>query len=98
MNKPKPTGKFTPLIDKFTYAAAIIESFIVLPQVFQIFHDKNATGVSLMSWTGFWLLNLIWLAYGIAHKEKLIIFYTTIYGLAQIWVIIGGLMYGAKWF
>jgi uncharacterized protein with PQ loop repeat len=68
-----------------------------MPQVYQIFHDKNASGVSLASWTGFEVLNIMWLIYGIVHKEKLIIFYAASYGIVQFWVIVGGLMYGAKW-
>ncbi|MCA9346511.1 hypothetical protein KC960_03410 [Candidatus Saccharibacteria bacterium] len=69
-----------------------------MPQVYQIFHDKNAAGLSLMSWTGFEILNLVWLFYGIVHRDKVIIFYASSYGFVQIWVIVGGLMYGAKWF
>lgn len=92
-----PLKKFIPLIDRMTYAAAIVETFIVMPQVYQIFHDKNASGVSLFSWTGFEVLNLVWLLYGIAHREKLIIFYASAYGIVQFWVIVGGMLYGAKW-
>ncbi len=99
INKPERfIDKYVSHIDKATYLVALVESIIVLPQVIQIFRDKDASGVSLFSWTGFWIFNLIWLLYGIAHREKLIIFYTTVYGIAQIWVIIGGMMYGAKWF
>lgn len=100
MSKTKvdPYKKYIPLADKLTYTAAMIEAFIVMPQVYQIFHDKNAAGLSLMSWTGFEILNLVWLFYGIVHRDKVIIFYASSYGFVQLWVIVGGLMYGAKWF
>ena len=100
MSKTKvdPYKKYIPLADKLTYTAAMIEAFIVMPQVYQIFHDKNAAGLSLMSWTGFEIWNLVWLFYGIVHRDKVIIFYASSYGFVQLWVIVGGLMYGAKWF
>ncbi len=98
INKTESNSLIIKLIDKLTYVAIIIESIVVLPQAYQIFRDKDASGVSLFSWTGFWVLNLVWLAYGIVHKQKMIIFYASTYGFAQIWVIVGGLLYGAKWF
>ena len=90
--------KYIPIVDKTTVVIASIESFVVLPQVWQIFRDQNATGVSLFSWTAFWLFNFVWLAYGIVHRDKVIIYYGITYGFVQFWVIVGGLMYGAKWF
>jgi uncharacterized protein with PQ loop repeat len=85
------------LVDRLTYVAAILEPLITLPQVYQIFHQRTAAGVSLTSWIGYEALTLVWLWYGIVHKERVIIVYQGLFALFQIAIIVGGIMYGAKW-
>ena len=84
-------------IDRLTYLVALIEPAITLPQLYLIFHDKTAAGISLSSWLGYEIFTVIWLIYGIVHKEKVIILYQTLWLILQAGVIVGGLMYGAKW-
>lgn len=86
------------VVDRLTYAAAIIEPIITLPQAIQIFRTGNAEGVSIFSWLGYELLQIIWLWYGIVHKDRVIILYSTLYAFVQAAVIIGAVLYGGKWF
>jgi uncharacterized protein with PQ loop repeat len=90
--------KDTKLVDRATYLVAIIEPIVTIPQVYIIFHDKTAEGIALSSWLGYQLFTLIWLWYGIVHKEKVIIFYQLCWFVLQTIILIGGLMYGAKWY
>jgi len=90
--------KYIPLIDRVTYGAAFIEAAIVLPQVYRIFSTKSADDISLLTWVGFQILNTVWIFYGLVHRNKVILFYSISYGAVQLFVIIGGVMYGAKWF
>ena len=90
--------KNTKLVDRLTYMVAIIEPVITIPQVYIIFHDRTAEGIALSSWVGYQLFTLIWLWYGIVHKEKVIIFYQICWFILQTAIIIGGLIYGAKWY
>jgi uncharacterized protein with PQ loop repeat len=85
------------LVDKATYVAAVLEPIITIPQVWTIFADKTAAGVSLSTWVGYDALILVWLWYGIVHKDKLILLYQGLFFIVQTAVIIGGLIYGAKW-
>lgn len=85
------------LVDRLTYIVAIIEPVITLPQVYIIFHDKTAEGIAISSWVGYEVFTAIWLWYGIVHKERAIIIYQALWLVMQTAVIIGGLMYGAKW-
>jgi uncharacterized protein with PQ loop repeat len=87
----------TKLVDRMTYLVAAIEPIVTIPQVYVIFHDKTAEGIAISSWIGYELFTLIWLWYGIVHKEKVIIFYQLCWLVLQLVIIIGGLMYGAKW-
>jgi len=95
--KKNKLKKYIPIADRLTYSAAFIEAVIVLPQVYRIFSTKSADDISLLTWTGFQILNGVWLFYGIVHRNKVIMFYTLSYGTVQMFVIIGGLMYGATW-
>jgi uncharacterized protein with PQ loop repeat len=85
------------LVDRLTYVAAIVEPIITLPQVYQIFRDRSASGVSISAWIGYELLTLVWLWYGIVHKERMIIIYSALYAVVQLGVILGALLYGGKW-
>ncbi len=85
------------LVDRLTFIVAVIEPVITLPQVYVIFRDKTATGVSLSTWVGYEILTVIWLWYGLEHKDKMIILYQGLFMIVQTGVIVGGILYGAKW-
>lgn len=91
-NKSQP-----PLVDKLTYIAAVVEPIITIPQALIIFKDQTAAGISLLTWMGYQVLTAIWLWYGWVHKEKLILLYQGLFFVIQAVVIIGGLIYGARW-
>ncbi len=86
------------LVDRLTYLVAAIEPIVTLPQVYLIFRDKTADGIAISSWIGYQLFTLVWLWYGIVHKEKVIIFYQLAWFILQTAIIIGAVMYGAKWY
>jgi uncharacterized protein with PQ loop repeat len=86
------------LVDRMTYVVAVIEPAVTLPQVYLIFRDQTAEGIALTSWVGYQLFTLVWLWYGIVHKEKVIIFYQICWFILQSIIITGGVIYGAKWY
>lgn len=85
-------------VDRLTYIVAIIEPVITIPQIVVIFRDRTAAGIAISSQIGYQLFTLIWLWYGIVHKEKVIIMYQVFWLVLQTLIIIGGLKYGAKWY
>lgn len=92
------TKKAKPLIvDRLTYIAAIVEPVITIPQALVIFRDQTAAGISLLSWVGYEVLTAVWLWYAIVHKERLILVYQGLFFIVQAAVIVGGIMYGARW-
>ncbi len=84
-------------VDRTTYLVAIIEPIITIPQVYAIWSTRNASGVSILSWSGYWLFGLVWLYYGIIHKDKAIIIYNGLYLVAEALILIGALLYGGHW-
>lgn len=86
------------LVDRLTYIVAIIEPAVTIPQVYLIFRDQTAEGIALLTWFGYQLFTLVWLWYGLVHKDKIIIFYQICWLVLNFIIIAGGIMYGAKWY
>lgn len=86
--------KFKRIMDKLIYVVGIVGPIFTLPQLFKIWIGKNATGVSAISWFTFFIAALFWLIYGIAHKEKPIIFVYGIWAVLDFLIFLGTLLYG----
>ena len=80
-------------LDKITFIIGIIGPFTVLPQIFEIFVQHTAAGVSALSWALMFLVTLPWIFYGIAHKDKPIIISFILWEIVNIIVVIGALIY-----
>ncbi|MBS3084650.1 hypothetical protein J4411_01935 [Candidatus Pacearchaeota archaeon] len=90
---PNPDKKIR-VLDKIIYIVSIIGPIMMLPQVLKIFIEKNADGVSMISYASFAFLSIIWLFYGIVHKEKPIIITNLLWIMVHLLVVIGALIYG----
>jgi MtN3 and saliva related transmembrane protein len=82
------------LMDRIIYIVAIVGPFAVVPQILQIWIDRNAAGVSIYTFSSFIILSTIWLAYGLLHKEKPIIITHILWIIMHISVVTGILLYG----
>jgi uncharacterized protein with PQ loop repeat len=74
------------VLDKIITGAAILQPLFTIPQVYKIWILKEASGISVFTWGSYFIFSLLWLAYGIIHKQKPII-YTYIF-----WIILNGLV------
>ena len=90
---PHP-NKFKSFIDRLIYVVAIVGPIITIPQVLKIWLEQSAAGVSLVSWSFYLIGSLIWLSYGIMHKEKPIILSNCLWLIANIFIVLGILIYG----
>lgn len=86
--------KWKKFVDKAIYAVAIFGPLMTLPQVIKIWVEKNAAGVSAITWTAYLLVAVFWLIYGIMHKEKPIIVMNSLWIFLEIFVVAGILIYG----
>lgn len=80
-------------LDKIIFIVSIVGPAASLPQVGTIWIDKNASGVSAVSWSFFTLFAFLWLFYGIAHRVKPIIINSAISVFINIFVVVGVLIY-----
>lgn len=74
------------MLDKTTYIVAFLSPLSTLPQLYNIYALKTVAGVSPISWGCYTFFNCIWLCYGLVHREKVIIFNSS------LWIIIDGLV------
>lgn len=87
-------NKWKKFLDKVIYAVGIAGPILVIPQAYEIWINKNASGVSIISWSGFVFLGIIWLLYAITHKEKPLIVTYIGFIIIQSFVVIGVIIYG----
>ena len=74
--------------------AAIAHPLMAVPQIIEVYSTQNVAGISLLTWVGWLVLGLIFLAYGIAHKLKPYIFMQILWLTVDSLMIIGILIYG----
>jgi len=86
--------KWKRFLDKIIYAVGVAGPIITIPQIIQIWVHHHAEGVSIISWTGYTVFAVIWLFYGIAHKEKPIIVTYIAVIIANCMVTLGVILYG----
>jgi len=90
---PHP-NKFKRFFDKLIYVVAIITPITNLPQLLKVWVDHDVSGVSLLSWTSFAAISVIWTIYGIIHKETPIILMSSLLIVVQGLIAIGVVIYG----
>lgn len=80
-------------IDTAIYFAGIIGPLFTIPQLMRIWVERETDGLSPITWSAYLFLSCLWLAYGIAHKEKPIIFANGAYIMVNTAIVIGIILY-----
>jgi len=81
-------------IDRIIYVVGIAGPIMTIPQLWKIWVEKNAAGVSVLSWAGYLIAAVFWLIYGIVHKEKPIIVTYVLWILLEAMIVLGTVIYG----
>lgn len=81
------------ILDIIVYIAGILGPFMTLPQIWKIYIEQNAAGVSLLSWISYTIIAGIWVWYGLVHKEKPILISNLIWIFMDFAVVFGILLY-----
>ncbi|OGL30464.1 hypothetical protein A3F37_01155 [Candidatus Saccharibacteria bacterium RIFCSPHIGHO2_12_FULL_41_12] len=82
------------LVDKVMMFACVVAPLFVLPQLFQIFSNHDATNVSITTWVSFALFAFIYLLYGIVHRLKPLIITNILWLIVELAAVAGILIYG----
>ncbi|MFC2143606.1 hypothetical protein ACFLQN_04375 [Candidatus Aenigmatarchaeota archaeon] len=89
---PHP-NKWKNLVDKLVYVAGVISLIMTLPQVTIIWINQDVSGVSILSWLSYLFVGIVWLTYGILHKEKSIIVTYALWIVMEVFIIVGIVLY-----
>jgi len=79
--------------DYFMYGIAMATPLVLLPQVFKLFSDKNAVGLSVDTWFLFGCLNVCWIIYGLVHREPPIYIGNFLVSILNFTIVYGILLY-----
>ncbi len=90
---PHP-NKFKRFYDKFIYVVVIFAPIANIPQLLKVWIEKDASGVSSLSWLFFSVISATWLIYGILHKDKHILIMNGALMIIQTVIAIGAILYG----
>ena len=90
---PHPS-RWKSLMDRIIYVVAFAGPVMTVPQVLQIFLDKNASGISVISWITYTITSTFWLIYGILHKDKPIAISSIAWIILEIFIIAGTILFG----
>lgn len=88
------TNKLKNFIDKMVYIAGIVSPLFTFPQVYKIWINKSALDVSLITWITYLFVSIIWLLYGVLHKEKPIIILNFGLTIVNFLIVLGTIIYG----
>ena len=82
------------LLDRVVLAAGIVGPALSLPQIILIYSNKDATDISAVSWFGWAALNIVWILYGLVHKELPIAVTYSLWFIINLTVAFGAVLYG----
>ena len=90
---PHP-NKWKRLMDRLIYLIGIVGPIMTIPQVAEVWLNKNASGISVITWASYVVINVFWIIYGTMHKEKPIIVTSIAWLIMNSLVAIGAILYG----
>ncbi len=91
--KKRRESRSTKIFDQLIYLAAFFGPVLTLPQLWKIWSEKSASGVSIITWGGYLIGAIFWLIYGFIHKEKPIIAANLSLGILALLIVISILIY-----
>lgn len=72
------------LVEKILPVLSIVTMAMTVPQVWTVWVDRNAAGVSLLSWGTYLLAACVWFVHGLQKRDK------TIYVACIGWILLDG--------
>ncbi|MFH1387690.1 MAG: SemiSWEET family transporter [Patescibacteria group bacterium] len=90
---PHP-DKIKRFMDKAIFVVGVVGPIMTLPQIFKIWVEKQASGISIVSFTAYLFVAAFWILYGLLHKEKPIVVTQSIWFIMHVFIVIGAIIYG----
>jgi uncharacterized protein with PQ loop repeat len=81
------------MLSSLVLVVAIVEPLTTVPQIYQIWSSRSASGVSRLTWSGDVVAAAIWLIYGCTQKDKPLIMSSALWIIAEGLVVYGTVLY-----
>ena len=89
---PHP-NKFKRFLDNLIFIIGVLGPLVALPQILNIWVNHAVVGVSIFSWSAFFVLALVWTLYGLLHKELPIIIANVLWMILDFLIVLGVIIY-----
>ena len=71
----------------------LIGPFMMIPQIIKVYVNKDASSLAFSSWLLFLIVAIMWIWYGFSKKDNILIITNMGWIIADIFMIIGVLLY-----
>jgi len=78
------------------YTAALVTTFCLVPQLYKIITDKNSGGVSVLTYSILLLGQILWIVYGFAVGNNVVVCANVVSGMLSLFIIIAFNIYNKK--
>lgn len=76
-------------LDRLTYITGILLPILTIPQAYSVLIQDSTEGVSLITWSFYLFSSALFAAFGIIHKEKLLIITYVPFVFVESAIVIG---------
>ena len=83
---PNPWKRF---LDRAVLFVGVAAPLMTFSQVWTIWTTKSAESISPATWGMYFIASIVWLIYGLAHRELPIVISNTLYVVATALVLVG---------
>ena len=86
------------ILDSIVLTIGVVGPLTAVPQVLKIYLLQDASGLSGVSWLLWAIMDIPWILYGIAHRERPIVLTYFLWFIVNTSVVFGSLLYGSGLF
>lgn len=87
--KPEDTVSDTSVLYRLTLVAAVVQPLMTVPQAVQVFTTHDVHSLSLITWLGYTIVGLVFLAYSVKYRLIPIIIQQSLWFILQSSVVVG---------
>jgi hypothetical protein len=81
-------------MDMLAYGVSFLSLAFTTNQLWIIWVDHIASGISVLAWIFYTLSGIVWFLYGLLHRDRVISITNFLWALFAFFIVIGVLIYG----
>lgn len=92
-HKKEKSSKQNHALDILIYPVALLSPIMTIPQLTQVWVQKDVAGISLATWGSYAVVSGFWFIYGLHHKEKPVAISGVLLFVLDTAIVLGVLLY-----